>query len=124
LPKAWHVPQRQPESGVVRGTQERVAHTAHRGVVAAGLGQVESVPGLPLAEADYTTLALELAVREVDGWRALLTEHLTASRIPIAGPVLPLSCRRSLPILLNAIAGSGRSPTSTTVAGSRGFSKD
>jgi aminopeptidase N len=36
----------------------------------------ESVPGLPLAEADYTTLALELAVREVDGWRALLTEQL------------------------------------------------
>jgi aminopeptidase N len=33
----------------------------------------EEVAGLPLAEADYTTLALELAVREVDGWRQLLT---------------------------------------------------
>jgi aminopeptidase N len=36
----------------------------------------ETVPGLPLAEADYTTLALELAVREVEGWKALLTEQL------------------------------------------------
>jgi aminopeptidase N len=38
--------------------------------------QEESVPGLPLAEADYTTLALDLAVREVDGWSALLTTQL------------------------------------------------
>lgn len=36
----------------------------------------ENVPGLPLAEADYSTLALELAVREVDGWKAVLTEQL------------------------------------------------
>ncbi len=28
----------------------------------------ETVTGLPLAEADYTALALELAVRQVDGW--------------------------------------------------------
>ena len=36
----------------------------------------EAVPGLPLAEADYTSLALELAVREVDGWRDILaTQH-------------------------------------------------
>ncbi len=36
----------------------------------------EAVPGLPLAEADYTTLALELAVREVTGWNDVLaTEH-------------------------------------------------
>jgi aminopeptidase N len=34
--------------------------------------QKESVPGLPLAEADYSTLALELAVREVPDWRAIL----------------------------------------------------
>jgi aminopeptidase N len=38
--------------------------------------KTETVPGLPLAEADYTTLALELAVREVAGWKALLTEQL------------------------------------------------
>ena len=38
--------------------------------------KTETVPGLPLAEADYTTLALELAVREVDGWRGVLTEQL------------------------------------------------
>jgi aminopeptidase N len=34
--------------------------------------QKEAVPGLPLAEADYSTLALELAVREVPDWRAIL----------------------------------------------------
>jgi aminopeptidase N len=38
--------------------------------------KTETVPGLPLAEADYTTLALELAVREVEGWKPLLTEQL------------------------------------------------
>ncbi len=38
--------------------------------------KTETVPGLPLAEADYSTLALELAVREVDGWKGLLTEQL------------------------------------------------
>ena len=38
--------------------------------------QKEKVPGLPLAEADYTTLALELAVRQVDGWRDLLQTQL------------------------------------------------
>jgi aminopeptidase N len=32
-----------------------------------------SVEGLTLAEADYTTLALELAVREVEGWRDILS---------------------------------------------------
>ncbi len=36
----------------------------------------ETVPGLPLAEADYTTLALELAVREIEGWRDILTTQL------------------------------------------------
>lgn len=33
----------------------------------------ETVAGLPLAEPDYATLALELAVREVPGWRDILT---------------------------------------------------
>jgi len=42
----------------------------------------EVVAGLPLAEADYTTLALELAVREVDGWRDLLAEQLTRIENP------------------------------------------
>jgi aminopeptidase N len=32
----------------------------------------EAVPGLPLAETDEITLALELAVREVPGWEAML----------------------------------------------------
>ena len=35
-----------------------------------------TVTGLPLAEADYTSLALELAVRQVDGWKDLLTTQL------------------------------------------------
>ena len=36
----------------------------------------EKVAGLPLAEADYTSLALELAVRQVDGWRDVLQTQL------------------------------------------------
>jgi aminopeptidase N len=44
--------------------------------------RTETVPGLPLAEADYTTLALELAVREVDGWKAILAEQLTRIENP------------------------------------------
>ena len=32
--------------------------------------------GLPLAEADYTALALELAVRQVDGWSGILDTQL------------------------------------------------
>jgi aminopeptidase N len=36
----------------------------------------EEIPGLPLAEADYTSLALELAVREVDGWPQILATQL------------------------------------------------
>jgi aminopeptidase N len=39
--------------------------------------QKEKVDGLPLAEADYSTLALELAVREVEDWRGLLKTQLT-----------------------------------------------
>jgi aminopeptidase N len=35
-------------------------------------GREERVPGLPLAEPDEITLALELAVREVRGWREIL----------------------------------------------------
>lgn len=38
--------------------------------------QKEKVAGLPLAEADYTSLALELAVRQVEGWRDLLQTQL------------------------------------------------
>jgi aminopeptidase N len=36
-----------------------------------------SVTGLPLAETDYTALALELAVRQVDGWDRILATQLT-----------------------------------------------
>ena len=38
------------------------------------------MPGLPLAEADYTSLALELAVREVAGWRDILDDAARANR--------------------------------------------
>jgi len=40
------------------------------------------VPGLPLAEADDINLALELAVREVDGWRNILTAQLARTENP------------------------------------------
>jgi len=36
----------------------------------------ETVNGLPLAETDYTSLALELAVRQVDGWSDILKTQL------------------------------------------------
>jgi aminopeptidase N len=36
----------------------------------------QSVPGLPLAENDYSALAQELAVRQVDGWKDVLTAQL------------------------------------------------
>jgi aminopeptidase N len=42
----------------------------------------EHVPGLPLAEADYTALALELAVRQVDGWDTVLGTQLTRIENP------------------------------------------
>jgi aminopeptidase N len=44
--------------------------------------QKEKVEGLPLAEPDYTNLALELAVREVDGWRDILKTQLARIENP------------------------------------------
>jgi aminopeptidase N len=66
----------EPEGCLVRGAPERGADAGHRGLAASVWAKTETVPGLPLAEADYTSLALELAVREVDGWKGLLTEQL------------------------------------------------
>ena len=42
----------------------------------------DSVTGLPLAEADYTTLALELAVRQVEGWNGILDAQLARIENP------------------------------------------
>ena len=42
----------------------------------------ENVTGLPLAEADYTALALELAVRQVDGWSDILKTQLSRIENP------------------------------------------
>src|SRR5215208_4124459 len=42
----------------------------------------ETVNGLPLAEADYTSLALELAVRQVDGWSDILKTQLSRIENP------------------------------------------
>ena len=44
--------------------------------------QKEQVEGLPLAEPDYTNLALDLAVREVDGWRDILATQLARIENP------------------------------------------
>ncbi|HYU79870.1 MAG TPA: M1 family aminopeptidase, partial [Vicinamibacterales bacterium] len=44
--------------------------------------QKEPVPGLPLAEADYASLAQELAVREVPGWKAILETQLGRMQNP------------------------------------------
>jgi len=42
----------------------------------------ENVTDLPLAEADYTALALELAVRQVDGWSDVLKTQLARIENP------------------------------------------
>jgi aminopeptidase N len=42
----------------------------------------ETVSGLPLAEADYTALALDLAVRQVDGWNEILKTQLSRIENP------------------------------------------
>jgi aminopeptidase N len=42
----------------------------------------EDVVGLPLAEPDYISLALDLAVREVDGWRDLLAAQFARIENP------------------------------------------
>jgi aminopeptidase N len=44
--------------------------------------QKETIPGLPLAEADYAALAQELAVREVPGWKEILTTQLGRMQNP------------------------------------------
>ena len=45
-------------------------------------GKEETVVGLPLAEADYTSLALELAVRQVPDWQLVLQTQLTRIENP------------------------------------------
>src|SRR5688500_20847 len=42
----------------------------------------ENVAGLPLAEADYTSLALELAVRQIEGWNTVLDTQLARIENP------------------------------------------
>ena len=44
--------------------------------------KTESVPGLTLAEPDYITLALELAVRETAAWKEILDEQLARIENP------------------------------------------
>jgi aminopeptidase N len=44
--------------------------------------KTENVPGLVLAEPDYITLALELAVREVPAWKAILDDQFTRIENP------------------------------------------
>jgi aminopeptidase N len=44
--------------------------------------KAHTVPGLRLVEQDYTTLALELAVREVPGWGRILDEQVTRIENP------------------------------------------
>jgi aminopeptidase N len=42
----------------------------------------ETIEGLPLAEPDFISLAQQLAVREVDGWREILAQQLTRIENP------------------------------------------
>ena len=82
----WRGDDGEPEGGVVRRAARRGADTRRR---CAGCERVwektRAIAGLPLAEADYTALAQELAVREVPGWAAILDDAARrASRTPIA----------------------------------------
>jgi aminopeptidase N len=60
--------------------------TARSGQTIAWLERVwrktEEVPGLTLAEPDYTTLALRLALLEVPGWQKILEEQTTRIENP------------------------------------------
>ncbi len=59
------------------GTLRNVAHTpATTAWLRRVWGKEETVTGLPLAEADYTALALELAVRQVPDWQQVLQTQL------------------------------------------------
>ena len=74
--------------------------------------QKEQVPGLPLAEADYASLAQELAVREVPGWNEILTTQLARMQNPdrkARFEFVHAVARR--PIRRSASAGSCRSRT-------------
>jgi aminopeptidase N len=44
--------------------------------------QKETVPGLPLAEADFASLSQDLALREIAGWRDILTAQLARMQNP------------------------------------------
>jgi aminopeptidase N len=44
--------------------------------------QTETVPGLTLAEPDYISLAMELALREVPAWKTILDEQQTRTENP------------------------------------------
>ena len=51
-------------------------------VARAGVAKTETCPGLTLAEPDYIALALELAVREVPAWQAILDSSSTRIENP------------------------------------------
>jgi aminopeptidase N len=59
---------------------------AHSTAVLAWLERVwrksEAVPGLTLAEPDFITLAMELAIREVPAWKAILDEQQARTENP------------------------------------------
>jgi aminopeptidase N len=65
------------------GTLRNVARTPDTvGWLRRVWGKEETVAGLPLAEADYTTLALELAVRQVPDWQQVLQTQATRIENP------------------------------------------
>ena len=65
------------------GTLRSVAHTpATVAWLRRVWGKEETVTGLPLAEADYTSLALELAVRQVADWQDVLQTQLARIENP------------------------------------------
>ena len=119
-------PRRASQKSAWFGALRDVALTRADGrVAAAGVGaRTRAVPGLPLAEADYTTLALELAVREVAGWKDDSADAARAHREPGSQGALPVRDAGALRRPGRARhAGSARSPTSTTGGASRGCSK-
>jgi aminopeptidase N len=75
-----------PSSSLKSAWFSALRDTARSGATIAWLERVwrktEEVPGLVLAEPDYTTLALHLAVLEVPTWRAILDEQVTRIENP------------------------------------------
>ena len=80
--RAGRAPTSSLKSAWFTALRDIARHAADARVARAGLAEDEDVPGLTLAEPDYITLALELAVREVPAWNEILEQQLARIENP------------------------------------------